>query len=186
MKTSEQITKLNFNDLSFFRNITATDSKWLIYNHYFKSEKDLKDNLSATGKPKIGISDTVDKSAFETKMISNSHLDGKNNIDYHIDYYNNGVPLNTLREFSQNEPYRKALKFTGKKQILNDILKPSQLLQLQKTWLEANIYSKKTWSKQTALFIQNTEWAVGHLKSIGISKSQVERQLVEPLKKEQK
>ena len=185
MKTSEQITKLNFNDLAFFRNITATDSKWLIYKHFYKSEEDLKNNLSTTGKPKIGIADTVDKSAFETKMVSNSHLDGKNNIDYHINYYNNGVPLNTLREFSEYEAYMKAFKFTGKKQILNDILKPSQLLQLQKSWLKTNIYSKKNWSKNTALFIQDTNWAVEFLQSIGINKSQINRQL-EQLKKEQK
>jgi hypothetical protein len=131
MKTPERIKKLNFNDVAFFTEKTVTDAKWDMAHHLFKPEE-IKDNLTSAYIPAIKISDMVDKSAFETKIKSNSNLEGRNRIDYIIETYNKGVPLNTLRSYAENPLFIKALKFTGKNSILNDILNTEQLLKIQK------------------------------------------------------
>jgi hypothetical protein len=47
-------------------------------------------------------------------------------------------------------------------------MNPKQLLKLQKIWLFANIYGKKRWSKNAAVFIRTSTWAKDYLESRGV------------------
>ena len=176
MKTPEQITKLTFNDLAFFRGITTTDAKWEMAHVIFKPEE-LEENLTKSGTPKITAKETVSKSDFETQIRSNSILDGKNNIDYLISVYNKGVDLNRLKEYSQNKAFIKALKFTGKNDILNSILNKEQYLKLQKTWLFINVYSVNNYSDKTIQFIKNNKWTLPYLIEKGVDEFKIKEQI---------
>lgn len=134
MKTKNDIKKLNFNDYAFFKGVSTTDAKWKFAEFLFPTEE-IEENLTKSGTPKIGINDYLPVDNFDFKMRSNSKLDGLSQFEYLCDYYNSGIPLNTLREFSENTTYIKALKFTGKNNIINEILNTEQLLKLQKTWI---------------------------------------------------
>jgi hypothetical protein len=177
MKTQNEITKLNFNDIAFFNEISTTDAKWSMAHHLFGSEKHLEENLNKSGSPKISNKEYLDKALFESEIKSNSELDGINRIDYTISIYNKGVNLNKLREFSETKAFINALKFTGKYTIINEILQDEQLLKLQKSWLLANTYLINRWSKNTVLFIKKYDWSIEYLESKGISKDSINSQL---------
>ena len=164
LKTKNEIQQLNFNDLAFFMGISTSDAKWEMAHIFYASNKEILNNLTKTGAPKISANDYVDKSQFEKKIKSSTELDGKNHIDYHIDYFNKGVSRAKLSEYSKNKSFIKAIRFTGKSSILNDILNKDQMLLLQKTWILNNTLYVRTWSKKAMKFIQDNEWVKTYLK----------------------
>lgn len=175
MKTKDDFKELNINDYAFFKGISVTDAKWVFADIIFpegwhnlkpdapffgKSNKYVNDK----GVPKISTSEMVGYDKFDFSMNSNSELDKKCQLTYLCNFYNNGIPLQKLREHSQNKTYIKALKFTGKNQVINAIINPNQLLKIQKTWLLSNVYMIKNWSKNCIEFIEHNDWAIGFLK----------------------
>ena len=60
MKTPEQVTKLNFNDIAFFKGITTSDAKWLMSEHIFKIDN-IEEYLTKSGVPKISAKEFLDK-----------------------------------------------------------------------------------------------------------------------------
>jgi len=83
------------------------ESKWKI------AEVLMIDDISPKGLPKIKITDKITVSKIDFKIKSNSNLEGKSRFEYLCDFYNKGIPLNTLREMSESKTFIKALKFTG-------------------------------------------------------------------------
>ena len=166
MKKPNQVKELNFNDLSFFMGIRSIDAKWIVSGVLNEDKAWDENNLTKTGAPAISNKDYVNKEQVDVKIRSNSALDGKSTIDYHVSQFNKGVPTNTLREYSQKPTFLAALKFTGKYEILNHILNEDQIRKLQKTWLAANTQNaKRYWSKKTSEFISNNEWAKEAVRS---------------------
>ena len=174
MKTPNEVLKLNYNDLAFFTNKKLPELKWQMAPFFYDSDKDIDMNLDKKGVPKIRITDVVNKSDFETKINSCSLLDGMNYIDYVISSYNKGVDLNRLRGYSENDVYIKALKFTGKNNILNHILNDSQYKILQGKWLLSNIHSKRTWGEKSLNFIIKNKWVKDMLLLKGFDESSIE------------
>lgn len=181
IKTPEQIVDLNFNDLAFFKGITTSEAKWEMANLLY-SEKDLYEiehedgsykNLNKSGIPIIKKTERLKKSLFETKIKSCSNLEGKNHIDFIIKSFNKPIPLQKLKEFSESKTFSKALKFTGKHEILNEILNRDQYLILQKSWLFSNAYLAYLYSDKTKFFVKNNPWAINYLVSKGIEKSEI-------------
>ena len=162
MKTFNQIKELNYNDISFFLGISVIDAKFIIECKAFPLSHQRGDII------KIGIKDYIEVKHVEKPIHSNSALDGKGVIETVVKTYNKGVTPHKFMEFGQNKNFIKAIKFTGKYAILNDILNPVQYLKLQKIWLFSNVYGKKRWSKKTAIFIKVNDWAKDYLESRGI------------------
>jgi hypothetical protein len=177
MKTPNEILKLNYNDLAFFTNKKLPELKWEMSPYFYNTDQDIDLNLDKKGTPKIKVTDFVNKSDFESKINSCSLLDGKNYMDYVIESYNKGIDLARLRDYSEKDAYIKALKFTGKYNILNLILKDSQYRLLQGKWLLANVYSKRNWSDKSIKFIVKNKWAKDFLISKGINQSDIEEKL---------
>lgn len=177
MKTKTDITKLNFNDLAFFKGISTSDAKWEMAHYFYSTQKELDDNLTKTGVPRIGINDYVDKSEFETKIKSVSKFEGLDSIDFIIDTYNATIPLDRIFKYAENTSFIKALKFTGKHSILNEILNKEQLGKLAKIWLLKNTYMVNYWSDKCNKFIQNNDWSVDFLDVNMISKEEIKKQL---------
>ena len=163
LKTKNEVQQLNFNDLAFFMGISTSDAKWKMAHIFYNSDKELSKNLTKTGVPKISVNDYVSKSEFEKKIKSSTELENKNHIDYHIDFFNKGVSHTKLSEYSQSKSFVKAIKFTGKSSILNDILNRDQMLLLQKRWILSNTYNVRTWSKKAMKFIEDNEWVKSYL-----------------------
>lgn len=176
MKT---ITKLNYNDIAFFKGISTTDAKWKMAHHIFKDEDELYKNLTKSGAPKISVKEYLDRSLFDKDISSCTVLDGCSEIDEIIKSYNKGIPLNNLRIYSETQSFIGALKFTGKHDILNRILNKEQLLKIQKTWLFKNCYNVHYWSKNTIGFIQSNKWSYEYLETQGISKNTVQDKIRE-------
>ena len=170
MKTPKDIKELNINDLDFFEGISLSDAKWKMAKHYYTTDTETLVNLTQAGIPKIPISFYINRLEFDKNIRSSSILDGLNTIDTIVKMYNKGIPLNTLREFSESKPFKKALKFTGKHSILNEILNRDNLRKLQKSWLLANCYcvSPNRRSNNTVKFIENNSWSNDFLASKSI------------------
>ena len=179
MKTPKQITELNFNDIAFFNECSTSEAKWSMADFFYSPDKLLDDGLTKSGTPKIKVTDLLPKSQFETQIRSNSNLEGENKIDYIIKTYNIGVPLNKLREWSENKVFIKALRFTGKYSIINTILNTDQILRVHKSWLLANTYDISYWSKNTVLFINSNKWANDYLLEKGFKDSFISRKMNE-------
>lgn len=162
MKTFEQIKTVNHNDISFFLGIPVIDAKFLIELEIFPLTHEKR------GVVKIGINDRIETMLVEKPIHSNSELDGKGTIETVVETYNKGVTPHKFMEFGQSAGFIKAIKFTGKYTILNEILNPEQLLKLQKIWLFSNVYNKKRWSKNASIFIRANIWAKVYLESRGI------------------
>ena len=162
MKTKNEITELNYNDLSFFTGKSLIESKWTIADIL------MIEDISPKGLPKIKITDKISVSKIDFKIKSNSNLEGKSRFEYLCDFYNKGIPLNTLREMSESKTFIKALKFTASNDILNHILNKEQYLKLQKTWLFANVFEPRYLTEKAVLFIKNNEWAYDYLAEKGI------------------
>ena len=176
VKKPTDIKKLTFNDVAFFLEVSTSEAKWKMAYLFFGSEAHLEKNLTKTGVPKISIKDVVQKEVFETEIKSCTELDGKNNIDFHIETFNKGVPLSELREYAESKGFISALKFTGKHQILNQILNKDQLFLLQKKWLLTNVYNVHRWSKNTIKFIEQNEWSMDYLSEYILFDTEFERQ----------
>ena len=174
MKTFKEIKKLNFNDLAFFKGYSTTDAKWEIAPLLYSPE-----NIKTTkkGSPIVGVSEFFDVANFDFSMRSNSKLDGQDQMEYLCEFYNKGIPLSKLKEYSENTTFTKALKFTGKYLIVNDILRTDQLLKIQKTWLLKNTYYVKLWSVKTTEFINLNSWATDFLISNGIDSTEINKQI---------
>jgi hypothetical protein len=183
MKKPNEITELNYNDLSFFTNKTIPELKWEMASTIYTSEKDIDDNLDKRGYPKISVKDFVKKSIFETKIKSCSDLEGLNYIDHVIESYNKGIDLNRLRSYAERETFQKALRFTGKFNIINEILNDKQYRLLQEKWLFANTYNKKTWSDNCLKFIIKNKWSIEFLEKNGFLKLDVDEKVLNYLKK---
>ena len=177
LKTPNEIQKLNYNDVAFLTNKSTSEAKWDMSTYIYKSEDEIYENLTKTGVPKIGINDLVDKSDFETKIKSCSALDGLNSIDHLIETHNKGIPTSGLLKFSENPTFRKAIKFTGKYSILNDILNREQFLKLQKSWLFNQTYGKDRFSDKTIKFIITNDWSTEYLTDKGISHDIITEQI---------
>ena len=161
MQTFKQIKELNYNDISLFLDIPLYSAKFLIEGERCLSNENFE-------KITIGIKDTISVELVEKPIHSNSDLDGKGTIETIVNMYNKYTPPSKMMEFGQNKAFIKAVKFTGKHTILNKIMNPEQLLKLQKIWLFANIYGKKRWSKNAAIFTRTNSWAKGYLASRGV------------------
>lgn len=177
MKTPEQITKLNFNDIAFFKNISTNDAKWIIAPYIYESEEDIYENTTNSGVPKVSKNDFISKNAVETKIKSCTNLEGRPLIDFTIKTYNENIPLGQLQLFSLKKTFIKALKFTGKHTILNDILNKEQLLKLEKFWLLKNTIYKDNWSEKTILFIGLNTWSFDYLLENGFSRDEINKNI---------
>ena len=162
MKTFNQIKELNYNDISFFLGIPVIDAKFIVECKAYPLSHQRDDNI------KIGIQDYIEIKHVEKPIHSNSALDGKGVIETVVKTYNKGVTPHRFMEFGQNKSFIKAIKFTGKYAILNDILNADQYSKLQRIWLFSDVYGKKRWSKKTAIFIRVNDWALEYLESRGI------------------
>ena len=178
MKTKNDFTELNYNEYAFFKGVSTTDAKWEFMVHIFKKdwwpkhEEAIKNKvaskyLTKAGNPRITAKDLVSIKDLDFTMRSNSpSMDGKSRFEYLVDYYNKGIPLNSLREFSDKDGFIKAIRFTGKDTVINDILNPDQLIKLQKTWL---LRSFEHGILDTAIrFEDANEWASQYLYENGI------------------
>lgn len=165
MKTTNDIKYLNYNDLSFFLGISPMDAKWEIAQHLFTPSTI---PVTSKGAPKIKISDQVETDKIDFTIRSNSALDGSCRFTYLVDYYNKGITMDALRNFGENKTFIKKLKFTGKFEILNEIMNDEQYLKLQKIWLFASVYGKSKPSKNASEFIKANEWSKDYLESRGI------------------
>ena len=163
MKTKNEITEFNYNDLSFFTGKPVIESKCKIAD-ILKIE-----DTTPKGLPKIKITDKIPVSKIDFTMKSSSELEGKSRFEYLCDFYNKEIPLNTLREMSQSKASIKAIKFTGLNDILNQILNKEQYLKLQKTWLFSNVFEPRYLTDKALLFIENNEWAESYLSEKGIN-----------------
>lgn len=190
MKRYIDISKITFQDYAFFKGVELAEAKWKfaeIINgpsakYATKAQikaKNLKgySEITESGTPCIPAKETLHKSKFDFSMISNSNLDGKCQMEYLCNYYNSGVPIQLLREFAENVGYKKALRFTGKRTIVNDILNEDQLKKLHQTWLFSNCYEVKFWSKAAIEFIESNVWARGYLIERGISEDIITDQI---------
>ena len=162
MQTFKQIKELNYNDISLFLGIPVIDAKFLIEMEIYPLSR--SEGLEV----KIGINDCIGIQLVEKPIHSNSDLDGKGTIETIVNMYNKYTPPSKMIEFGQSKALINAVKFTGKHTILNKIMNPEQLLKLQKIWLFANIYGKKRWSKNAAVFIRTSTWAKDYLESRGV------------------
>ena len=178
MKTPNEITELNYNDVAFFKNEKTSEAKWDMAHFFYDTHEMIEENLTKSGVPIISISNRVAKEHFETKIRSCSELDGLNMIDYIIETYNKEIPTSTVKEFCESLAFSKALKFTGKHSIINEILNDEQLLKCQKYWLFKNTYNKNNWSKNCVSFINSNEWSVDFLISKGFSKEDIYNKLI--------
>lgn len=177
MKTKKDFRTLNYSEFAFFKGCDTGEAKLIFSDILFPNDWHkliLIDGkkvynpkyVNKSGNPKISAKDYIELHQLKIHFLinSNSHLDNTCQFEYLCDYYNNGIPLQKLREHSQNKTFLKALKFTGKNSIINEIINPEQLLKIQKTWLLSNTYMKNTWSKNCIEFIENTEWALAFLE----------------------
>ena len=162
MQIFKQIKQVNHNDISFFLGIPVIDAKFLIKSEIFPLSH-LKGQ-----KVRIGIKDYIDVSLVEKPIRANSKLDGKGTIETVVNIYNKGVTPHKFMEFGQNPVFIKAIKFTGKSTIVNEILNSEQYEKLQRIWLFSNVYGKKRFSKNASIFIRTNEWAKEYLESRGI------------------
>jgi len=177
IQTPKKVSKLNFNDLAFLTNKSTSEAKWDMANYLFSSDEELSENLTKSGIPKVSVNEYLDKSLFETRIKSCSRLDGLNSIDYIIKTYNNGITIDRLQKYSETPAFQKALKFTGKFTILNNILNKDQLLKLQKSWIYKNTYLIHNWSDNCISFIKENDWSVEFLKSKMIDENEIIKQL---------
>lgn len=184
LKEPKDLNKLNFNDISFLKNISLDEAKWAVANFLYTEkhlwatdEKGVYINLSKRMIPKLKKTDLIDKDKVEVKIKSCSHLEGRNLIDYTIESYNKGVDLTRLRKYSENIVFSNSISFTGKHDVLNDILNRNQLLLLQKKWVLKNTYMTNRWSKKTIDFIKNNSWVAGYLSDFFDFDSQFKKQL---------
>ena len=162
MKTKKTITHLNYNDLAFFTGESVIDCKWKIAG-ILKIE-----NETLKGLPKVKVSDKIKVSDVDFRITSNSVLDKKNRFEYLCDFYNTGTTIDNLRRLSEHKPFIKAVRFTGKDSVLNDILNKEQLLRLQKTWIFANTYMPRFLTDGAEEFIKKYDWAKPYLESRGV------------------
>ena len=162
MQTFKQIKELNYNDISLFLGIPVIDAKYLIESKIFPLSREVREIA------KIGINDCIGIKLVEKPIHSNSDLDGKGTIETIVNMYNKCIPPSKMIEFAHSKTFINAVKFTGKHTIINKILNPEQLLKLQKICLFANIYGKKRWSKNAAVFIRTNSWAKDYLEFKGI------------------
>lgn len=159
MKTFKQIQELDYNDLAFFTGLSPGDSKWEIAANLGKKE------ITLSGIPVIGKEDTIKPCHYNFTIRSNSRLEGKNKMKYLVKYYNKGTHMHQLMEFSQNETFIKALEFTGKYKILNDILNRKQYLKLQKSWIKSHLLlTNNHVSAKAQKFIKRHSWSRKYLK----------------------
>ena len=162
MKTFKKIKQVNHNDISFFLGIPVIDAKFLIECEIFPLSQQKREKVS------IGIKDYVDVNLIEKPIHSNSKLDGKGTIETVVETYNKGVTPHKFMEFGQNPVFIKAIKFTGKSTIVNEILNTEQYEKLQRIWLFSNVYGNPRFSKNAAIFIATNTWAKEYLESRGI------------------
>lgn len=163
MKTKDDIKDLNFQDYAFFKGVSLLDAKWVFASRLFTPE-----NLETTktGIPKITASDRLPVKDFDFTMRSNSLLDGQCQLQYLCDYYNRGVAVSKIMEYSENKSFVKAMKFTGKDSIVNEILNRDQLLKIQKTWLLKNSFYS---IKEVAIkFEISHKWAAEYMTISGV------------------
>jgi len=162
MKTKKTITHLNYNDLAFFTGESVINCKWIIAG-ILKIEDE-----TPKGLPKVKISDKIKVSEVDFKINSSSVLDKKSRFEYLCDFYNAGTTIDNLRILSEHKPFIKAIRFTGKDSVLNDILNKEQLLRLQKTWIFTNTYMPRFLTDGADKFIKKYDWAKPYLESLGI------------------
>tara|TARA_R110000803_G_scaffold10007_6_gene31104 strand:+ start:1236 stop:1784 length:549 start_codon:yes stop_codon:yes gene_type:complete len=182
MKKPIEIKELNYNDIAFFTGKTITEIKWEMSTHLYTT-KNIDENLDKRGNPKVSLTDLVNKSLFETEIRSCSDLEGLNYIDHVVSSYNKGIDLTRLRSYAEKDTFIKALRFTGKFNIINEILNEKQYKLLQEKWLFANTYSKKAWTDNCFKFIISNKWSIGYLESHGFSKSFVDKKVLSYLNK---
>jgi len=106
MKTPDQITQLNYNDVAFLFGMTTTEAKWKLAVFVY-STHDLNKNLTKTGVPKISKDDYINKDLLDLLIRSNSKLDGQSQCDTVITFYNKGTTMEQLKEFSITEALSK-------------------------------------------------------------------------------
>lgn len=178
MKTPKDITELNYNYISFLFNISTTEAKFKVLLAQGIELNNIEKHLNEkTGIPLVTKKDRIPKHSVEIKMKSYSSMfDGKNHIDCHIAMYNKGICLTKLKSYAENDSFIKALKFTGKYEILNEILNSKQLLKLQRTWVTRNTYNVIRWSKKCIQFIENNDWCIDYLSEKFPFKEQFEKQ----------
>ena len=181
MKTKNDFKTLNYSEYAFFKGCDTGEAKLVFADLLFPNDWDKlvfidgkkvynPKYVNKSGNPKISANDYVELSKLDFTITSNSLLDNTCQFKYLCDYYNNGLPLQKLREYSQNKTFIKALKFTGKNSVINKIINPEQLLKIQKTWLLSNTYMKNVWSKNCIDFIENNDWAFDFLEVNMITK----------------
>lgn len=182
MITYQEIPDLNFNEYAFFKGIPTTDAKWEFAHIIFPKDWLKKDNydkyFTKSGNPKISVNDRVSKDKFDFTMTSNSALDGTCQMKYLCEYYNKGVTIQKLSEFSQDSALNKAMRFSGKKSIVELILNSDQLNKLKKTWLFNGCYSSRQFTDNIVKFIMSNDWAKEFLVSKGIPAEKIDSQIV--------
>ena len=90
-------------------------------------------------------------------------FDGRRTIEVMVEQYNKGVSLAQLKKWAESKTYIKSLKFTGKENILNEILNADQYFKLQIHWAFAAVYAVKHLTKTSHLY-QNHTGAGGRIK----------------------
>lgn len=177
MKTYKDIKQINYNDLSFFKSIKIEEAKFFIAS-VLEAYRPNSIEFNKSGSPRVKVTDLIKVEDAHLKINSCSNLDQKNLIEYYVNYFNNGVPIQKLREYSMNKQYIKALKFTGNHTIVNDILNRKQLRKLQETWLLKNCLFINRFSKNTVNFIiENESWSIEYLLNNNIKKEAIEKNL---------
>ena len=179
------ITEINFNDYAFFKGVSVREAKWVFAEKLFKPEN-IEKNLTKSGVPIIKSDEYISIDDFDFSMRANSKLEGKSVVKYLFSYYQKGVDMNKLREYSENKSFITALRFTGKHQIVNKMLNTAQLEKLQKTWLLKNIVYKNFYSDNTIKFIINNKWAMGFLEAKGLPIEKIKNQISEYKSKKEK
>ena len=163
MKTYKLLKEVNYNDVAFFFNVPIAEAKQIISKSAFPTSR-------AYGQsPTITKHDTAFVSDIEKPIRSVVRdLDGRGVIEVSVERHNKGVPTSKLQSYGENTSFIKAISFTGKQTILNDILNAEQYRKLQQIWLYSSVYGRKHWHKKTCIFIRTTDWAVEYLESRGI------------------
>ncbi len=170
------IKKVNFNDIAFFKGCTTSEAKEIVIRTLYPGKEAL--HINDKGNPVVSVDDTIDVSHIDYKMKSCSDkFEGKSYVQYLANFNNKGTTKQALLKFSKSVSFTKALKFTGKHTILNEILNKDQYRILQQTWLLENTLYHDRFSKNAIKFILENDWSSDYLKSKGIFSDKIEAEI---------
>lgn len=167
MRTKKDFKQITYLEHAFFKGCGTSESKYLFADILFPEGWQVDEQyLTKTGLPRIGKSDTIDRKLLDFTIRSNSRLDGKCQLEYLCDFYNKGIPLQKLREYSETKEFIKAIGFTGKNRVIGEILNPDQLRKLHQTWLLKNSYWSIT--EKAIEYEMRNDWALSYMYENGV------------------